>query len=333
MPAGALCLTSDIHLPLFDSLPELTYRNVRRPKVKPVKDNHAMPGPLRVLMIEDSEDDTLLIAAELRRGGFEPVFERVETAASLQAALDSHNWDLIICDYSMPEFTGPAALAAYLKKGLDIPFISVSGMVGEETVAEMMKAGAHNYVMKDNLARLVPVVRRELHAAQERRERSQTEAVSAYLASIVKSCDDAIIGKTLDGIVVSWNAGAERVYGYSAAEMIGCSISVLIPAYRPEELPEIYETIQRGEGVDGLETVRLRKDGTPVEVSLTISPIKNARGQVVGASTVARDITRRKQEENERLGLIKDLTTALTHVPLRPDSGAGVSRHSTSASQ
>ena len=99
-----------------------------------------------------------------------------------------------------------------------------------------------------------------------------------------------------------------------ADEMIGRSISVLIPSYRPEELPEIFERIKRGEGVDGLETVRLRKDGTPVEVSLTISPIKDATGRVVGASTVARDITRRKQEENERLGLIKDLTSALTHV-------------------
>jgi len=123
-----------------------------------------------------------------------------------------------------------------------------------------------------------------------------------------------IVGETLDGTVVSWNTGAERLYGYSAAEMIGHSISVLIPSYRPEELPEILEAIKRGEGVDGLETVRLRKDGRPVEVSLTISPIKDAGGQVVGASTVTHDITRRKQEENERLGLIKDLAAALSHV-------------------
>ena len=165
----------------------------------------------------------------------------------------------------------------------------------------MMKAGAHDYVMKSNLARLVPAVKRELRAAQERRDRRQAEAIATYLASIVQSCDDAIIGKTLDGIVVSWNAGAERLYGYTADEMIGRSISVLIPSYRPEELPGIFETIKRGEGVDGLETVRIRKDGTPVEVSLTISPIRDATGRVVGASTVARDITRRKQEENERL--------------------------------
>ena len=273
-----------------------------------------MPAPLRVLIVEDSVEDTLLIAAELQRGGLDPVYDRVETAAALQAALEGHEWDLIICDCSMPHFAGPAALALYQQKGLDSPFISVSGTVGEETVAGLLKAGAHDYVMKTNLGRLVPAVKRELRAAEERRDRWQAEAISAYLASIVQSCDDAIIGKTLDGIVVSWNAGAERMYGYSAEEMIGRSVSILIPLYRPEELPGIFGKIKRGEGVDGLETVRLRKDGTPVEVSLTISPIRDSTGQVVGASTVARDITRRKQEENERLNLIKDLTAALTHV-------------------
>lgn len=298
-----------------------------------MENDDIMRGPLRVLVVEDSVDDTLLITAALQRGGLDPVYERVETAASLQAALDVRHWDLILCDYSLPQLTGPAALAIYQQKGLDIPFILVSGTVGEEPVAEMMKAGAHDYVMKSHLARLAPAVKRELRAAQERRARRQAETVSAYLASIVESCDDAIIGKTLDGTVVSWNPGAERLYGYSAAEMIGRPISVLVPSYRPEELPEIFDALKQGKGVDGLETVRIRKDGTPVEVSLTISPIKDGAGRVVGASTVARDITRRKQEENERLGLIKELTAALAHVHFRPDSGAGVARHTTPASR
>jgi PAS domain S-box-containing protein len=272
-----------------------------------------MRDPLQVLMVEDSEKDALLIATELQRGGFEPMIERVRTWAALQAALERREWDLIICDYSMPQLGGPAALAIYRQKGRDTPFISVSGTVGEETVAELMKAGAHDCVLKSRLARLVPAVERELHAARERRGRRQAEAVAVYLASIVQSCDDAIVGKTLDGIVVSWNAGSERIYGYTAEEMIGRSVSVLIPTYRPEELPEILERITRGERVEDFETVRLRKDGTPVEVSITISPIRDATGQVVGASAVARDITRRKEEENERLSLIQDLTSALTH--------------------
>jgi two-component system, cell cycle sensor histidine kinase and response regulator CckA len=266
------------------------------------------------LMIEDSPGDALLITRELERGGLAPVWERVETAASLRAALDVHDWDLIICDYSMPELAGPTALAIYQEKGLDIPFISVSGTVGEETVAEMMKNGAHDYVIKTHLARLVPAVKRELQAALERRTRRQNEVTIAFLAAIVQSCEDAIIGKTLDGTVVSWNAAAERLYGYLATEMIGRSISVLFPSYRPRELPDLLEKIRQGQRVDRLETVRIRKDGTPVEVSLTISPIKGTNGQIIGASVVARDITQRKREENERLGLIKDLTSALSHV-------------------
>ncbi len=264
-------------------------------------------------MVEDSADDTLLIAAELQRGGLDPVFERVETEAALRTALEAHSWDLIICDYAMPRFGGPEALAIYREKAPDVPFISVSGTVGEETVAEMMKAGAHDYVMKSKLGRLVPAVKRELRAAQERRERRQAEAIASYLAAIVQSCDDAIIGKTLDGTIVSWNQGAERLYGYTAAEMLGRPISALIPSYRPAELPEILDSVRRGAGVDGLETVRLRKDGSPVEVSLTVSPIRDSSGRIVGASTVSRDITRRKQAENEQLALIKDLTAALAH--------------------
>jgi PAS domain S-box-containing protein len=292
-----------------------------------------MSGPLRVLIVEDSVDDTLLIAAELKRGGLDLVYERVETAASMQAALEVHQWDLILCDYSMPDFNGPAALALYQKVGVDIPFIIVSGAVGEETVVEMIKAGAHDYVMKHNLSRLAPAVKRELCAAQQRRDRRHTETIANYLASIVESCDDAIIGKTLDGTVVSWNPSADRLYGYSADEMIGQPISCIIPPYRPAELPEIFEKIKQGYAVDGFETVRIRKDGTAVEVSLTISPIRDADGRVVGASTVARDITRRKEEENERLGLIQDLTAALAHVHLGSDNHATVLSYRSAASR
>jgi PAS domain S-box-containing protein len=273
-----------------------------------------MRNSIRLLIVEDSAEDALLIARELEFGGLEPVWERVDTAASLEAALDVRPWDLIICDYAMPQFTGPAALEIYRKKGLDIPFISISGMVGEEKVAEMLKAGAHDYVMKGNLTRLVSAVTRELKAAEERRTKRQRETTLAFLASIVESCEDAIIGTTLEGVVVTWNGGAERLYGYAAADIIGRSVSVLFPPYRPEESDDILHRIKQGQRVERLETVRLRKDGTPVEVSLTVSPIKDPAEAIIGASTVARDITERKQEENERLGLIQDLTAALAHV-------------------
>ena len=264
-------------------------------------------------MVEDSVDDTFFIVRELQRGGFNVSFERVETYAAMLEALEGRTWDLIISDYSMPLFGGTAALALYLEKGVEAPFIMVSGAMGEDRAVEMLKAGAHNYVMKDSLSRLVPAVKQELAAAQEQRNRRQAEATAAYLASLVQSCEDAIIGQTLDGTIVSWNAGAEKLYGYQAVEMIGRAISVLFPTYRPDESPEIMERIKAGEEVQRLETVRMRKDGATVDVSLTISPIRDSAGQVIGASTIARDITARKQEETERLALIQDLTAALSH--------------------
>jgi two-component system cell cycle sensor histidine kinase/response regulator CckA len=272
-----------------------------------------MTNPLNVLIVEDSVDATFFIVRELQRGGYNVDFERVETAGAMETALRSGNWDLVISDYSMPLFGGAAALGLYQQSELDVPFILVSGTMGEDIAVEMVKAGAHHYVMKENLAKLAAAVNRELRAAQERRIRRQVEAMQEYLASLVSSCSDAIIGKTLEGNVVTWNAGAERLYGYSAAEMTGRSISALCPQYRPEELFDIMERIKLGEQVEQLETVRQRKDGSTVEVSVVISPIKDARGQIIGASSVSRDISQRKQEENERLTLIQELTAALSH--------------------
>jgi two-component system, cell cycle sensor histidine kinase and response regulator CckA len=271
-----------------------------------------MDVPLRLLIVEDSVEDTFLIVRRLQQGGFTVTFERVETAVGLREALRAQAWDLVISDYSMPGFTGDAALAVFQQAGLEIPFIVVSGAIGEEVAVQILKAGAHEFVKKDNLARLVPAIRQELAAAADRRMRLQSQALSEYLASIVQSCEDAIIGKTVEGTIVSWNSGAERLYGYTATEMIGQSVSRLIPPYRPDELPDMVEKLRRGESVEDLETVRIRKDGVPIEVSVTISPVRGPDGSIIGASSVARDISRRKKEENERLMLIRDLTTALS---------------------
>jgi PAS domain S-box-containing protein len=126
--------------------------------------------------------------------------------------------------------------------------------------------------------------------------RDVTEA-RLYLAAIVESSDDAIISKDLAGVITSWNRGAERLYGYTAAEAVGRPVSILMAPEHPEELPAITERIRRGERIEHLETVRIRKDGTRLDVSLTISPIKNAAGEIVGASKIARDITARKWQE------------------------------------
>jgi signal transduction histidine kinase len=131
--------------------------------------------PLQVLVIEDSEDDAVVLETALRRAGYTPVCHRVETPETLGAALERQPWDLIIADYHLPRFDGLAALAFVKEKGLDVPFIIVSGYITEETAVAAMKAGAHDYLMKDKLARLGPAVERELREAEVRRERRRAE--------------------------------------------------------------------------------------------------------------------------------------------------------------
>jgi len=131
--------------------------------------------------------------------------------------------------------------------------------------------------------------------------RKEAEKAMMHYAALVESSDDAIIGKTLDGYVTSWNRGAELVFGYTTQEMLGKHISIIIPQDRTGEEPAILERIRRGESVDHYETVRRRKDGRLIDVSVTISPIRDADGTVIGASKLARDITARKQLERELL--------------------------------
>ncbi|TAK95889.1 MAG: PAS domain S-box protein, partial [Verrucomicrobia bacterium] len=248
----------------------------------------------------------------LERHGYEPTVCRVERAGPMATALKEQPWDIVISDYSLPAFSGPAALKLFQESNLDIPFLVVSGTLGEEAAVAMMKAGAHDYILKDNLARLVPAIDRELAAAASRREQRQMREASAHLAALVESSNDAIISQTLDGTILSWNKAAEQIYGYTAQEMIGRSMSVLMFTPHPEnELNETLKMIQMGEQVHHFETTRLRKDRSRVDVSVTISPIKSAMGEVVGASVIERDIADRKREEAERLRLIDELTRAL----------------------
>jgi PAS domain S-box-containing protein len=126
----------------------------------------------------------------------------------------------------------------------------------------------------------------------------------AWLAAVVQTCDDAIIGKTLDGTIVSWNEGAERLYGYTAEEMIGQPISILVPIDHPDELPSIMDQLRAGHRIEHYETQRVRKGGARVHVSVTVSPVRDGEGRVIGASAVGRDITERRRLEEERSELL-----------------------------
>ncbi|MBE9019914.1 PAS domain-containing protein, partial [Chroococcidiopsidales cyanobacterium LEGE 13417] len=130
---------------------------------------------LRILVVEDSENDMLLMLRELRRSGYSVDYERVETAAQMQAALDRQSWDIVIADYTLPAFSAPDALKLLQSQQRNLPFIIVSGTIGEETAVAAMKAGAHDYITKGNLARLMPAVERELREAKERQKRHNAE--------------------------------------------------------------------------------------------------------------------------------------------------------------
>jgi PAS domain S-box-containing protein len=171
------------------------------------------------------------------------------------------------------------------------------------------------------------------------------EDARAQLAAIVESSDDAIVSTSLDGTITSWNPAAERLFGYAAEEVIGRPISILAPPDRENEMPANLERIRRGERVDRYETVRRRKDGSLVDVSLTVSLIRDRTGRIVGASNIARDITARKQVEERRRLLTAELShrvknlfavvqilaerSAAKRRPLRPSA----SRHSAAASR
>jgi PAS domain S-box-containing protein len=238
----------------------------------------------------------------------------VDTKEGFLVALKSRAWDAVISDYVLPQFSGPEALKLLCHLGFDIPFIMVSGIYGEEAAVEMMKAGANDYIMKGKLSRLAPALERELAAAQDRRLHQRAIGAMQYLAAIVESSDDAIYGHNLDSLITSWNPAAERLFGYTAEEIVGKSVVTLFPHNRRDEMLDILAGIRRGETVGIRETERCRQNGHIIPVAVTISPIKNANGQVIGSSSITRDISQQKQAEFERQQLIEKLTLAANQV-------------------
>ena len=464
---------------------------------------------LRILHLEDDPTDAELIREMLETEGVVCQVTRVETEADFIHFLEQGGFDVVLADHTLPSFDGLSALKITQEKCPDVPFIFVSGTLGEEVAIEALKGGAIDFVLKERLSRIVPSVRRALREAKERSERKRAEEAlreslreseerrraaealarvgraltetldvglvaqriadslrelfagdvavyrqessgalvaigtseipiaerpfvhpalpaahgvsglairerlpvvtadfledprvthtpemrallgvnraravlavpliardrvlgtvavrrvqpfdeqavalaqvfadqavvalenarlyqevrAAYedrdrLAAVVESSEDAILSETLDGTILSWNAGAERLYGYAAAEVIGQPVSRLAPTEQVDEMPRILERLRRGEHIEHYETVRRKKDGSRIEISLTLSSVRNAAGQVVGASSIARDITARKQAEEAlrraqaelahvtRVATLGELTGSIAH--------------------
>src|SRR3569623_252380 len=149
--------------------------------------------PLRALIVEDSEDDTLLLKRELAVGGYQVVSQRVDTPEAMRSALDEQPWDIVFADYPMPRFDGMSALRLLRQRDSAIPFIFVSGTIGEDTAVMAMSAGAQDYILKGRNNRLLPALERELHAAELRRERRHAEQARARPIATLEASTDFVV--------------------------------------------------------------------------------------------------------------------------------------------
>jgi PAS domain S-box-containing protein len=280
---------------------------------------------LRILLVEDSEDDLLLLQYEFKRAGYAPYIMRVETSADMEQALLKDRWDVIISDYIMPRFSGLQALEIVKESGLDIPFIIVSGKIGEDIAVEAMRAGAHDYIVKGNLGRLVPAVEREVREAETRRQRRTAEEAlkesEAMLSALAKAAADAIVMLDDSGRITYWNPSAGRIFGYREDEVLGREMHrLLIPEqfhqFFTEGLLKFIATGHEPAVGNTFEFRALRKDCSefPVEVSLSTLEIRDRRHSV----GIIRDITERKRAEEELLRhrdhlgeLVEERTAAL----------------------
>src|SRR3712207_1318829 len=235
-----------------------------------------MGESLRVLLVEDSEDDATLLLRELRRGGYDPLCERVDTAGDMETALDERVWDLVIADHSMPAFSSSAALELLRRKGfVDVPFIIVSGHIGEDGAVGMMKAGAHDYIMKDNLARLNTAIERELREAEVRRERRRAEeerrrAEEKY-RSIFENAVEGIFQTTVEGRFVTANPAMARMLGYDSPEELIETVSNIARQLHaePERRAELARLARREGFVRGFEAQVYRRDGNVMWASIS----------------------------------------------------------------
>jgi two-component system, NarL family, sensor histidine kinase UhpB len=270
-----------------------------------------MGAPLRALLVEDSEDDALLLQRELRRGDYEPVCERVDTAEAMEAALEERTWDIVISDHSMPAFSSSAALELLRRKGfVDMPFIIVSGRIGEDVAVAAMKAGAHDYIMKDNLARLNTAIERELRETEVRRQRRQAEeelkVSETRFRQMIEQSPLSIQIFSPDGRTLRVNRAWERLWGVTLEQ---------IPHYNVLQDPQLVEKgimpyIERGFAgqAAAIPPVKYEPEETIPNVSEVphrwvrafIYPVKDAGGNIREVVLVHEDITDRMEAEAER---------------------------------
>jgi PAS domain S-box-containing protein len=280
---------------------------------------------LRILVVEDSEDDMLLMLRELRRGGYTLDYLRVETAAQMQAALHRQPWDLIIADYTLPEFSAPDALKLLQSQQHDLPFIIVSGTIGEETAVAAMKAGAHDYITKGNLARLIPAVARELREAKERQQRHHAEQALRESEEQFRQLAENIIES------VFWmsdprarqllyvSPAYERIWGQSC-ESLYANFMRWLEAIHSEDRQRVQTNFfaQALAGHYDEEYRIIRPDGSIRWIRDRAFPIQDNSGESYRVVGIAEDITERKLTETalrrtQRLESLGTLASGIAH--------------------
>lgn len=273
---------------------------------------------LRVLLVEDSESDAILALRALGRHGYEASSVRVETRDDLLKSLDEGEWDLILADCSLPQFSGLEVPEIVASKGMDIPVIAMSGVLSEDVVVTAIRGGAGDYVMKDNLVRLGPAVDRLLQDRATRRVHEQTVQERRLLSAAIRQAAEAIMITDTAGTIRYVNPAFERVSGYSQEEAVGRRCSILRSGkHGPDFYRELWTVLHRGETWRG-HFINRRKDGRLYEEDAVISPVLDSAGKVVNYVAVKRDITQevlleRQLIESRKMDAIGRLAGGLAH--------------------
>ncbi len=259
---------------------------------------------LRLLMVEDSDDDAQLLLVKLRRAGYEPDYVRVDNEPDLRAALQQPGWQVVVSDYAMPGFSGLKALQILRDQDRDMPFILVSGTVGEEIAVDAMRQGANDYIMKDNLTRLVPAIERELRESRERSDRRHVEEAlyqeRERALITLDSIGDGVITTDADGRVDYMNPVAENVTGWSCGEAQGHPLTEILPlideATRLAVESPADITLRIGRVVSIAEQcVLINRNGQEFNIEDSAAPIFDRDNRIIGAVLVFHDVTRERR--------------------------------------
>jgi len=257
---------------------------------------------LRLLIVEDSEDDAFLLANELRRGGFAPTYLRVDTPTAMRTALKTEHWDVITSDHAMPFFSAPEALSLAQELRPETPFIIVSGELNIGLAVKLMKGGAHDYIQKREMPLIVPAIERELAEVELRRQRWQAEeerlvSEEKFFKAFHNSPDAINLTRLSDGVYLEVNEGAERLSGYKAEEMIGRSTINLNIWADPADRERLGAILLRDGKFENEEIMAKVKDGTLVP-AIVSSRLITINGETCVLS-FTRDIREQKRAEEE----------------------------------